>query len=294
MLAETDSTVVLPAPPQDIIDAMGVPATRDDRVFSENLTPSCSLPAAVTAGSVLLAGDLYFVGGQAAVSRCYFQGSDSALVETLRPNGATTIILGSSSAFSNDRLASSGNAALALGLTDNARVAWVPGGLAIGAVPHSRQGLFNLLPSRLLWATLQLFIALAVFALWRARRLGRPVVEPLPVVVRASETVEGRGRLMHAARTRGAAADALRAATIRRLSTAVQLGLDDDPASVIAVVAEQSGWSDSEVAALLYGGEPPDDAALVAIAQQLPRLEAAVRRETSPSSRRSTVESGTS
>jgi len=131
----------------------------------------------------------------------------------------------------------------------------------------------------LLWATLQLFIALVVLALWRARRLGRPVVEPLPVVVRAAETVEGRGRLLHAARARGAAAASLRAAAIRRLSQVLRLGPDEDPDSITELVTERTRAPAGEVNALLYGGEPPDDAALVRLAQDLPRLETTLKRD---------------
>jgi hypothetical protein len=139
-----------------------------------------------------------------------------------------------------------------------------------------------LLPSRLLWATVQLFIAVVVLAVWRGRRLGRPVVEPLPVVVRAAETVEGRARLMQAAHARGVAARSLRVATIRRLSRALGRGAEDDPTSTVALVAERTGAPAATVESVLYGGEPPDDAALVRLAQQLPRLEADVRQEPAP------------
>ena len=52
-----------------------------------------------------------------------------------------------------------------------------------------------------------------LLALWQARRLGPVVAERLPVVVRAAETVEGRGRLYRARRARDRAAAALRAAS---------------------------------------------------------------------------------
>jgi hypothetical protein len=188
-------------------------------------------------------------------------------------------VLGSSSTLTNARLADQGDAALGLGLLDTPAVQWVPDGLHVGVVPNSQQGLLNLLPSRLLWATLQLFIALIALALWRARRLGQPVVEPLPVVVRAAETVEGRARLLHAARARGAAATSLRAAAVRRISHTLRLGPDEDAASVAALVAERTHASAGEVNSLLYGGEPQDDEALVQLAQELPRLETTLRRD---------------
>ena len=63
----------------------------------------------------------------------------------------------------------------------------------------------------------QLGVALALTALWRARRLGPLVTERLPVVVRASETVEGHARLYQSRRARDRVAAALRAAAAGRL-----------------------------------------------------------------------------
>ena len=63
------------------------------------------------------------------------------------------------------------------------------------------------------------FIWLAVLGgllvLWRARRLGPVVTEPLPVVVRSAEVVEGHGRLYSRAGARDRAAAALRAGTMQ-------------------------------------------------------------------------------
>ncbi|PWU54645.1 hypothetical protein DLE60_29525, partial [Micromonospora globispora] len=54
------------------------------------------------------------------------------------------------------------------------------------------------------WALLvQLALAGLLVVLWRARRLGPPVPEPLPVTVRSAETVLGRARLYRRAGARG-------------------------------------------------------------------------------------------
>jgi hypothetical protein len=274
-ISRTAATVMLVDPQPPALSAFGVNASPAATIGLTTLNPSCTLPAAVTAGSAQIRGDLYSVSG--ASTRCYRQPGGAALVSSTRANGATTIVLGSSATLTNDLLATEGDAALALGLLDTPTVQWVSSGLVGGTAPKSQQGLFNLLPSRLLWATLQLFIAVVVFALWRARRLGRPVVEPLPVVVRAAETVEGRARLLHAARARDAAARALRNAAVRRLSHALRLGPEEDAASVTALVAERSGRPPAQINALLYGGEPADDAAFVKLAQELPRLESDIQ-----------------
>lgn len=279
-ISASTATVLLISPLSNALSAFDVPATPDSQTPATTIAAGCALPAAVTAGPVRIEGDLYAVSGTAI--RCYLQGGDAALTESTRSNGATTIVFGSGPTFTNAQLAAQGNAALGLGLLNTPVVQWVPGGLHAGPVPRSQRGLFNLLPSRLLWATLQLFLVLVVLALWRARRLGRPVVEPLPVVVRAAETVEGRARLLHAAHARGAAARALRAASVRRLSRSLRLRPEEDAGSVAALVAERAHQPVGSVTALLYGGEPPDDASLVWLAQQLPQLETEIRRDEGP------------
>ena len=64
------------------------------------------------------------------------------------------------------------------------------------------------------WLT---FVALLA-VIWRGRRLGPLVFEPLPVIVKAAETAEGRARLYHDAHAVDRAADNLRAGTLVRLA----------------------------------------------------------------------------
>ena len=257
-----DATVVLVDPPAAILAASGVPATADAEANGETVPPGCGLPVAETAGTVRLTGTLYAVTG--AATSCYRENGDASLVVTTRPSGGRTVVLGSASTLTNADLAKQGDAALAIGLLRAAQLRWVPAGLADGAPPSSQQGLLNLLPRRVVFAVFQLMIALVVLALWRARRLGKPIAEPLPVIVRAAETVEGRARLLRASRSRGTAARALRAASIERLTRALRLGADEQPDAVVSVVAEASRTPAADVRAVLYGDEPANDAALVA------------------------------
>lgn len=280
-IARTPATVVLVDPAKNALTLLAIHATPDARTArAVTLAPGCSMPAAVTAGAIRLSGDLY--APRAGVTACYRQGGDAAVLESTRANGATSIALGSPSTLTNAELATEGDAALALGVLNTPIVEWVPGPLSATAAGASQRGLFNLLPARLLWATLQLFLAAVVLALWRMRRLGRPVVEPLPVVVRAAETVEGRGRLMHAAHARGVAAGALRSGALRRITRAMRLAPDADPVAVVALVAERARVPAADAQSLLYGGEPADDRALVSLAQQLPQLEMKIAGDAPP------------
>jgi hypothetical protein len=124
-------------------------------------------------------------------------------------------------------------------------------------------------------------VAVVLLMLVYARRLGPVVPEPLPVVVRASEAVEGRARLYHRGRARDRSAEVLRAAATARLSAQVGLPVGAPPQSVAAAVAARTGRSPTEVADLLSGGRqpaPPDDRTLVRLADELDSLEQEVRR----------------
>ncbi|WP_051451465.1 DUF4350 domain-containing protein [Actinospica robiniae] len=138
----------------------------------------------------------------------------------------------------------------------------------------------SLLPHWIWWAVLQLAIAAAALAYWRARRMGRLVGEALPVRVRAAETVEGHANLYRRAAAHGRAAALLRAATARRI--APLLGLPAGPAgrapqTLVAPLAARLGRTPEEVHAVLAGAVPQTEAELVRLTDQLDRLEQEVR-----------------
>ncbi|WP_319463309.1 DUF4350 domain-containing protein [Micromonospora sp. RTP1Z1] len=123
------------------------------------------------------------------------------------------------------------------------------------------------------WALLvQLAVAGLVVVLWRARRLGPPVPEPLPVTVRSAETVLGRARLYRRAGARGPAAETLRAAARDRLLPRLNLPSDTPPAEVADRVAARAGLDPDRAAELLYGDEPANDQELLELARALDRL----------------------
>ena len=126
-------------------------------------------------------------------------------------------------------------------------------------------------------ATALLGCAVVLLALARGRRLGRLVREPLPVVVRAIETTESRGRLYRRAGDRGRAAAVLRSGTAERLARRLAVGRGADPAELVHATSLATGLPAPTVADILFGPAPPDDAALITLAQQLTDLEERVR-----------------
>ncbi len=117
-------------------------------------------------------------------------------------------------------------------------------------------------------------------ALWRARRLGPLVPEKLPVAIRAFETVEGRARLYRKANARDRAANALRSTTRTRLAllTGVPVSQAHAPEALLPALSAHLHGDGQTLHALLFGPPPSDDAALIALADQLDALEREVRR----------------
>ncbi len=243
-------------------------------------TPDCDLDAAQTAGPARLGGTAY-ASGNAATS-CY-DGALLALPAGTTPGGGRLTVLGSSDFLTNARLDQQGNAALAIGLLSHRpALTWYTARRASGGT-----SLTDLLPASIPWALLQVVIALVWIGIWRGRRLGPIVTEPLPVVVRAAETVLGRARLYAAARARRTAAEALRQGSRARLGTLMHVDAQDrggiaaTPQALISAIADRTGAAPDAIADLLYDSgryrADESDAALVSLAGELDKLEDLVR-----------------
>lgn len=265
-------TVVLVNPPDEVLDAVGTGIRQVGVARLGTEEPGCDDPAAVAAGATSIGGTTYDIDEGES---CYAgDGEGAPLVIGTTRGGARLVVLGSGDPLTNDDLDEDGNAALALNLlgadgsVDELR--WlVP---SPGAASED-ESTVSILPGWVLPAILQLLLVGLLVALWRGRRLGPPVIEPLPVVVRAAEAVEGRARLYRRAQARDRAAESLRSGALARMVP--RLGIDSaaggepPPAAVVAAVAARSGRPDAVVHATLFGPPPADDAALVALADTL-------------------------
>jgi hypothetical protein len=242
-----------------------------DSLDVKTRSPACSYAPAQLAGAVRIGGTRY-TGPVLGIS-CY-DGALLTLPADSEPGSGRITILGSGDFLTNDHLDQQGNAALAIGLlSTHPKLTWYTGRPS----GDGTKSLTSLLPGPLKWAFLQLGIALLFVAIWRARRLGPVVTEPLPVVVRAAETVLGRARLYSSARARGAAANALRSGSRARLASLIHLDPAVSAQAMIAAVAARTGIEPARVARLLYEGggygAAKSDATLVRLADDLDQLE---------------------
>lgn len=237
----------------------------------ETLAPSCSLEDAEAAGPIDRGG-LTYRGPQ----MCYQldqPGAPASAGYVQNEDGSVTV-LGNGSILSNDRLAAAGNAALVLRtLGSEPLLVWYQPTLADIALAEQPPTLGELMPPWvnliLLWLT---FVAVLAM-LWKGRRVGPLVPEPLPVWAKASETAEGRARLYQDSRAVGRTADNLRAAALVRLAHHFRLNAGVNAEQVAHAAGQHCAAPQEHVEQVLLQYHPATEAELLRWVQQLQALE---------------------
>ncbi|RJQ77145.1 DUF4350 domain-containing protein [Pseudonocardiaceae bacterium YIM PH 21723] len=264
LVDESESDVVLVQPGPRALTALHLPVRIAGQVAESVREPDCTLPAARKAGRSTIAGLVY--RGEPGSQSCYPAGEGAGLVRAER----ITVL---STGFANSLLDEEGNAALAMNLLGGGRtlVWFVPTPTDPGLGGGTKK-FTDYLPDGWVFGGVQILVAVLLFGIWRARRLGPLVAERLPVTVRGAETVEGRARLYQRAGATDHAAAALRQATVDRLRP--MLGQHGDE-GLVAEVARRTGRTD--IPELLYGSTTTE-AELINLATELDAVENEVRR----------------
>lgn len=271
------SRLILVGPTQTTLTRLSLPV-QTSYAQSASLLPGCSEPMAAKAGDILTPTPGVLYRADSTEQACYPDPADpgrgSAYVR-LRVDGVAVIIV--APVFQNEDLAERGNAAFSMMLLGQDRV------LTWFVPPPPKSGTKAnpddpspppLLPPWLWLASAQALIALLVVAVWRGRRLGPIISERLPVVIRASETVEGHGRWYHRIKATDTAADHLRRGSIRRLA---RLFGSADPDRLADLLADRTGRSRAEIRTALSGPPPADGQALLDLKIYLDHLEQEAR-----------------
>jgi Domain of unknown function (DUF4350) len=268
-LAKAPGDLLLVEPTAPTREALmpGVRMSVESISFESN--PNCTLREANRAGTVRFGpSDTYQAKDGRTMTSCY----DGVLIR-YRDDGRTVTAVGNTDFMTNGGLLQAGNAALAMNLAgDRPRLVWYAPHRAEGET-SSPTSLLDLIPENVTWIVWQLCLVVLLVALWKGRRPGPLVAEELPVVVRASETVEGRGRLYRSRRARDRAAAALRTATVQRLLPRLGLGPGAPAPAVVTTVAQRSGADPGFVSYQLFGPAPATDNDLVQLARALDDIE---------------------
>ena len=281
-LAEDAAAVVLVEPSGAALTALLPDAAFAGAPQDRGVLPAaCTLPAAERAQAIPAGDSTFRVLGGGAVG-CFPSGDDAfALVAGATAEGAPVVAVGDADLLRNGTIAQEGRAALALGLLGGEdRLVWYRAGSA-DAVSASVDPA-DLAPG---WVTPTLLLLVGVFvasAVWRGRRFGPLAVEPLPVVVHASETARGRARLYAHGATRVRALDALRIGTLHRAAAMLGLAPSSGVDEVVEGAAALLERDPRALRRLLVDDQPADDAALVAASDELLRFEHALREARAP------------
>lgn len=241
-------------------------------------SPECTDPDAVATEAIRSSGYGFTAVGPG--STVCFPGDDSPpdTGAYLVHDGARRVVaLDEPALLTNARITQDGNAALALrSLGRHDELTWFVPSFLDTSVTEGTDGSTGTLPAWVDVVLVQLLVVAFFAALWRGRRLGPLVTEDLPVVVRASETTRGRGRLYRRSRSRGHAAAGLRAHTADRIASRLGMPRSVGAPTLIDAIVRATHRPTDQVAHLLYGPPPADDAALLELARHLDQLESEV------------------
>lgn len=235
---------------------------------TKTLEPGCGRGDARTAGPIS-AGGFTYQGPEV----CYRTRPEGPGMVAASRDGQL-LVIGSTALLGNGLLDKEGNAALALrSLGTGQELIWYTPGLGDVPAGNGSPTLDELAPPWLAFLGPWLAVVALLSILWRGRRLGPLVFEPLPVVVKAAETAEGRARLYQDSRAVDRAADNLRAGAMTRMARHFNLGTEADANAVVDAASRRLGRRPQEIRALLVDGRPQDEGQLVQWAQQIEKLE---------------------
>jgi hypothetical protein len=256
------------ADPSSDISALAVGS-----VASDQLVPGVCNERSLADVSRLDLGDGSLVGVDAvyevgrSVTSCFGDGS-RAYVVVERHGDGSIVSIGGPTAFLNARLGKQDNSVLAVDLlapTNGTRVSVIdPNPPAQGDT-----ALIDLVPERVVQSIVQLFVAFAVYVLWRSRRLGRPVTEPQPVAIAGSRLVDAVGRLHQRSGSVERAAADLRGDLRRQLLERYGLPSGAPPEALADVVAARTNLDRDRVRHAVGHTPVADEAALVLLASEL-------------------------
>ena len=277
--AASAASLVLLDPDPEVTRGMGLPVT-SQRADLANLPAACQGTDLGATFRLARADRTYLTAASGSGATTCFPDKNNgggAMVSLPAASGRPPVILlGDESVITNGAILDADNAAIALRLFGHtSRLIWyVPSVADIAAADSTSR---SIAPSWFRPAVVLGASAVLLLCLWRGRRLGRLVTEPLPVVVRAVETTESRGRMYRRSRDRARALAVLQQATRRRLASYLGLPGSSTISSVAAASAAVSGRQYHEVLHLLDSAAAPDDSSLLELANALSALEKEVR-----------------
>ncbi|MDQ6839310.1 MAG: DUF4350 domain-containing protein [Actinomycetota bacterium] len=234
------------------------------------LVPDCSRPWVANVARIDTVSSNLLRTPPGATGSC-FKGDGGFFAIERSVGRGTVVSLASPALWTNAHLGDDDNSVLAADLLvpqPGNTLVWLSGPIVGGG----HQSLIHLIPARVDEMLIGGIIAFGVACTWRARRLGRPVPEEVPVAIPGSELVGAVSRLLARNDQRRYAAelirDELRGDVVVRMAVTPSMA----PDVVAGLVAERTGRDPAAVAATMYGSAPADDGELVDLARTVEEI----------------------
>lgn len=271
---QAGGTLVLGEARSSLAPVAAVGASSFDLLGGVEVEPTCDSPAVAGVDRVVAPHWQLLTSEEPDATTC-FPLEEAAGMVTVPVGRGEVVVLGMPAIAQNASLGEADNAVLLANLLVP-RPGTVVAVLAPPPPGTGERRLPDLVPDGARSALLQLAVAFAVFAWWRARRLGAPVTEPLPTAIPASELVVAVGHLLQRTGRRQAAAEHLRRGLRDELRRALGLPADITPERLAELVAGRSGVPVGRLRSVLVERPLHTDAELVALAQQTELVRAAL------------------
>jgi hypothetical protein len=257
------------SPLEGTVVAQGLPNTA--LTTSGPLAPACQAPWARDVSAVDPEGDPLLEVPSGAYSCFPVIRHDASFAVAQNEGAGVVVALGGADLWSNRYLSDTDNALFAADLLAPAKGGTV-GWLVTSRVGSGTATVWSIVPSRVKALLATLVIAVLATCLWRARRLGRPVLEVPLVPLPGFELVVATGRLLEKNRRFEEAAALMRADACGQIASRLGQAPGTGPATVAQVAAQFSGLPADEVVAALCGPPPRNESDLLELARLLQRI----------------------
>ncbi len=243
----------------------------------------CTIAALSAVGSVWPPNGGEFFSVPSGAGRCFTEDRSAFVVD--QPTGQGHIVsVGSADVFTNGALDQYDNSVLAVALMaprTGTRVSMLWGMDGAGGA-KAGPSLGSLISIGFKLAVVELLIAFVIYAWWRARRLGQPVLESQPVQIGGSELVSAHGNLLQQSHDPDRAARLLRS-ELRR-SLAERLGLPRNAAAevVAEVTAARTGADRARVLRAVADTPIRSEDELLDLARDIDTIRTEVLHGTAP------------
>lgn len=263
---EAGGRLVVADPESLALSLFGVgPEARIGALGPESLKPGCAAHPAAGVRRIVVRGGEASLGAADPSAIACFPARRGSFVVSVRAGDGEAIFLGGPSPLTNELLRRADNMAFAAGLADSRGPVVFGTPLPEGAPQAAPSGLWASLPTAAKAAVVQLVLALVLYALVRARRVGRAITESPRTPIPAGELVRATAQLLRSAKASGHASRLMRDHATRRVAARLGFG----PSEAAGLARSRAGELGDKARDALTGADARTDDELIALGRTI-------------------------